>query len=104
MIGKKCQLRTREFVVPSLSVQEVEDFESDGTLDRVPANGRTYLVNKESRGPMVRVLHAALRHNYPEITEAEVRAELDLENVERAVSALMGASGLLGGGKGSGEA
>jgi hypothetical protein len=103
MIGKKVQLRTREFVIPSMSFEEVERFALDGTLAKVPANGLTMLALPESREAAMSVLLASLRWNYPEIKREDVAAELDLENCERAMSAVMGSSRLLSKEKGTGE-
>lgn len=95
MIGTKVQLRSKEYEVPSLSFDEVERFAKDGTLARVPMNGITMLAVPESREAAMVVLLAALRWNYPEITREEVARELDLDNAERAMAAVMGSSKLL---------
>lgn len=95
MIGTKVQLRSKVYEVPSLSFDEVERFSADGTLGKVPQNGITMLAIPESREAAMTVLLAALRWNYPEITRDEVAKELDLDNCERAMAAVMGSTKLL---------
>jgi hypothetical protein len=104
MIGTKVQLRTKEFVVPSLSFDEVEQFAKDGTLGKVPSNGITMLAMPESRAAAMAVLLSALRWNYPDITAADVGKELDLDNCERAMAAVMGSTRLFAKEKDQGEA
>ena len=104
MIGSAIKLRTKEYLVPSLSFDEVERFAKDGTLGKVPSNGITMLALPESRAAALAVLLASLRWNYPEITEDEVRRELDLDNCERAMAAVMGSSRLIPKEKEPGEA
>lgn len=93
--GTTVQLRTKQYVVPSLSFNEVERFALDGTLSKVPQNGITMLALPESRAAALEVLHTALRWNYPEISKEEVGNELDLDNCERAMAAVMGSTRLL---------
>lgn len=95
MIGTKVQMRSKAYQVPSLSFDEVEQFSLDGTLAKVPQNGITMLAMPESRAAAMTVLLAALRWNYPEITREEVARELDLDNCERAMAAVMGSTRLL---------
>lgn len=95
MIGTTIRLRSKEYQVPSLSFDEVEKFSLDGTLGKVPQNGITMLALPESREAAMVVLLSALRWNYPEITREEVARELDLDNCERAMAAVMGSTKLL---------
>jgi hypothetical protein len=106
VIGTKLKLRSNEYWVPSLSFDEVERFALDGTLAKVPQNGVTMLAIPESREAAMTVLLAALRWNYPEITRNEVARELDLDNCEMAMAAVMGSTKLLKLGQeaGAGEA
>lgn len=93
--GTKVELGGKEYVVPSLTLDQVEAFIADGTIDRVPQNGLTYIHVAESRQALVDVSHAALSRNYPNITREEIRAGLDLSSVSALVDAVMGASGLI---------
>jgi hypothetical protein len=95
MIGSKLQMRSKEYVVPSLSFDEVERFAKDGTLAKVPQNGITMIALEESREAAMTVLLTALRWNYPDITRDEVAKELDLDNCERAMATVMGSTKLL---------
>jgi hypothetical protein len=49
----------------------------------------------ESRDAAMVVLLSALKWNYPEITREEVGRELDLDNCESAMAAVMGSTRLL---------
>jgi hypothetical protein len=95
MIGTRVKFRSKEYVVPSLSFDEVERFSLDGTLDKVPMNGLTMVAVKESREAAMTVLLAALRWNYPEIAREEVAKELDLDCCARVMAAVMCSSKLL---------
>lgn len=100
--GATITLRGTEYVVPSLSFAEVRRFKADGTLDKLPWNGAAILAALEPGGPgyermdaAVTVVYAALKWNYPDITRETVDAALDLGNLETAMAAVLGASGLL---------
>ena len=94
MIGTKVHLRTKEYVIPSLSFDEVAQFALDGTLEQVPNKGAGLFVPAMREAAMA-VLLSALKWNYPEITREEVARELDLDNCERAMAAVLGATGLV---------
>lgn len=103
MIGTPVKCRTRELIVPSLSLDEALTLFKNGTLKRVPMSGLGILVGLfGGEGPgeapidaALDVILIALRHNYPEITREEISREVDLEGVERMVSAVLASSGLL---------
>lgn len=101
VIGRSVQFRTKSFVIPSLTFREVVAFTEDGNLDKLPSKG-VGLRFPDLRTALVKVLHAALRHNYPDLTEDQVIDEIDADCVPRVVAALMGESGLEE--SGSGEA
>lgn len=112
MIGTPVKCRTRELIVPSLSLNEALALFRDGTLKRVPMSGLGILVGLfggegSGEAPIdaaLDVIAVALRHNYPEITREEIAAEVDLESVERVISAVLASSGLLRKAGGEGEA
>lgn len=103
MIGITVKARTRDYVVPSLTLDEALTLFRAGTLKRVPMSGLGILVGLfGGEGPgeapidaALDVILIALRHNYPEITREEISREVDLDGVERMVSAVLASSGLL---------
>jgi hypothetical protein len=107
--GFPVRFRTREWTVPSLTLDEVESFTADGTLSKVPANGNGFearvslVVVPESRPALRSVLRAALAHNYGPDEVAQAMAEVDLENAGRIVDALMAATRLDRKERGEGE-
>lgn len=92
--GIKIDLGGREFHLPALTIAQLEEFEEDIVSVSKAALRETELFAKERFAAMARVIHAALSRNYPDIALDELRKMLDLENVGRAWSAVMGLSGL----------
>jgi hypothetical protein len=92
--GTQVSLGGQDYEVPSLTFDQVDEFEAKGTLDKIPSNGVTYLAVKDSRVALLDVAHAALSRNYPEMKREDLRKLIDLEAVEPLVDAVMSATGL----------
>jgi hypothetical protein len=98
------QLRTRKVEIKSLTLGDVIRFTEDGTLAKVPTPDTARVamvstVDKSYREAMIVVISAATG-----LKLEELQTELDLENVERVMAAVMGQSGLSERGKHEGEA
>jgi hypothetical protein len=92
--GETVSLGGTDYVVPSLTLDQVEELEASGAMEKVPANGMTYMAIKESRVALLDVAHAALSRNYPEMKREDLRKLIDLDAVEPLVDAVMSATGL----------
>jgi hypothetical protein len=92
--GVSITLGGREFILPSLTFRQVRQFSADGTLEKVPMNGATFIAKPECRDAAEVVLFAALSRNYPDLKLEQMADLLDLNVVEAAVAAVMGVSGL----------
>ncbi len=93
--GVKIDLGGHEYELPSLNLDQLEEFELDIAKVSESAVAGAEAFGKERLAAMARVIHAALTRNYPELVLSEVRKGLDLANVGRAWAAVMGVSGLL---------
>jgi hypothetical protein len=92
--GVKIELGGREFVLPALTLDQLEELEEDIATVSKLVTGEIESFGRERYKAMARVIHAALARNYPDMAIEEVRSLLDLSNVGRAWKAVMGVSGL----------
>ncbi len=85
--GVRFQLGPREYVVPSLSLDDA---------DRLwPKLGQlATLSDGDARAAMREAILTAIRRNYPELEEPDIRPHLDLGNYGPLFRAVMHASGL----------
>ena len=91
--GVKVDLGGREFIVPALRFGAVKRFTKDGTfalIDTMKAVG----LNEENIDAAIRVIHAALSLNYPEITEQDLLELVDLRTLPELLGGVTGQSRL----------
>jgi hypothetical protein len=80
------------YTVPPLTLGQID--RRQDALGKLQSGN--VLFNKEDRDTAVDVIHAALQRNYPDLTPEHVRDELlDAANIQIALAAVMGASGLV---------
>ena len=87
--GVSITLGGRKLIVPALTIKQVRV-----TL----ADDLKALDDKDANVSMMagqRVILAAIRRNYPEMSEEFIEDSLDLNNYKAVLSAIMGASGLV---------
>lgn len=85
--GETVTLGRQDYVLPPLSLRQVEKFQP-----RIDA----YLkgaVGGDTAGLMIDVVHNALSRNYPQMTRDEVGDLLDLKNLQPVFMALLRQSG-----------
>jgi hypothetical protein len=88
--GVMLELSGEVFECPPLSLGDLELMQ-----DRLEAlQLATSPTSRDSVGTVVDATHAALRRNYPEMTREAVASLLDVGNMQRAMLAVMGVSGL----------
>lgn len=90
--GQNLKLGKTEYVVPPLNLKAMRRL-----LPRITALKTVGLPSDEDLGTVVEVVHAALARNYPEITKWEVEDNLDIVNMKKALSIVLGQSGLTSG-------
>ncbi len=85
--GVKFNLNGKDYLVPALNLQQMEDMASD--LDIVLSSTGT-VPDKERIDIMVRVIKSAINRNYPEITEQDIKNGCDANNLIDIVMAIFG--------------
>ncbi len=91
--GVRVDLGGQEFVVPALRFGAVKRFTVDGTfasVDTMKVDGLT----ESNIDAAVRIIHAAMSLNYPEISEADVLELVDLRSLPQLLGAVTGQSRL----------
>lgn len=96
----KIKLRTKEYEVRSLTFAQVEKFATDDTFARCALKGVGLLGAPEVRAASMAVLAAGIEG----ATAEQLSAEIDLENFERVMAAVMGTSRIEPKGSKEGEA
>lgn len=89
--GQKLRLGDRDFVVPALTMAQVEQFEGD--LAR--AFQVSVLSPREDRELLLTIILAAVQRNYPSMTRDELAERMDLASMPRVFWAVVGYSGLV---------
>jgi hypothetical protein len=86
--GTQIELGGETYTVPPLSLETLEELEPQFQQLAAPAANL-----KERVQRLMPILLASFQRNYPEITEAKLRALLDLPSLNLAVDAIMRANG-----------
>jgi|GEM_PF-252490 len=93
--GVSISLNGRDYIVPALNMEQLEECEADLELisQRADESGG-FRALKERRAAMLRVIHVAVRRNYPDVSLEDVKKWVDLNNLNDVFDAVMGVSGL----------
>jgi hypothetical protein len=92
--GASIELGGTTYTVPPLNFRQLRDLEQDLlALGSVTAPGNLS-ISAVDVGRIVKVVHAALSRNYPDITIEEVEELVDLGNAKSLMAAVAGVSGL----------
>lgn len=86
--GETLQLGDQEYVIPPLSLEKLEELEGRFHALSTPAAGFS-----ERLQQLMPILLASFQRNYPEITEAELRSQLDLPSLNQLLQIIMAANG-----------
>ena len=86
--GESLQLGEQEYVIPPLSLEKLEELEDRFHALSAPAAGFS-----ERLQQLMPILLASFQRNYPEITEAELRSQLDLPSLNQLLQIIMAANG-----------
>lgn len=86
----KIQLRTREVEVESLTINDVDRFDSDGTFTKCPMDGLGLYKSKEAREAGLTVVFASLRRAAPDLTIEALGDEITIDNFRPLILAVMG--------------
>jgi hypothetical protein len=80
----------RDWIVPPLTLGQLRRL-----LPKVADMGRVDMQMDDAQlGVVVEIVGAALRRNYPEITDAQIEEMLDMGNAQAVMDAVRGGSGL----------
>jgi len=91
--GTPVRMGGRDFIVPALSMAQVEFYEMDGKLACAFEVGP--LSPPEDRMLAMEIILAAMQRNYPTMTLNELKELLDLRSTPKVFLAVMGMSGLI---------
>lgn len=86
--GKIVNMDGRDFVVPPLNLKAFQSLEEELKT----YNGKP---NVEQLATAVKLAHAAMIRNYPDLTADEMADMMDLGNMAEVMDAVMGGSGLV---------
>jgi hypothetical protein len=79
----------RDYIVPSLSVEQFKQhYELLKASPREDENSADFIANR------IPIIGAALRRNYPEVTDAQLLEIVDLTTFNQLILAVQGASGM----------
>lgn len=88
--GKVVRLRDgNDWIMPPLTLREVDQY--DDVFVTLNAN----LLKRENRQQLIRIMHTALVHNYPTLTEEEVADLIDFRNAKTLTAALFDLNGFV---------
>jgi hypothetical protein len=91
--GKWVTFGDDEYRMPPLALQSIIDLEEDFTI----AAGVVGMPNQNQLDSIFKIVHAALKRNYPDVPLEEMREMLDVQNTFVALDAVMAASGFVRG-------
>jgi hypothetical protein len=86
--GTTLELGDQEYVIPPLSLEKLEELEP-----RFHALGTPTGSFSERLKQLMPILLASFQRNYPEITEAQLRSQLDLPALNQLLQIIMTANG-----------
>ena len=89
--GLKINLGGEERVVPPLSFKRLRNLKAEMEVIQTVQTGTE--LTDEQAGAMIKIVHAAITRNYPDMTEDELSEMLDLGNIGKITKAVMGQSG-----------
>lgn len=81
----------KEYVIPALNIGQVRRFQEDGTFSKASGNADS----PEKMSAQIKVIHTAMKRNYPEITTEEIEEMVDMGNLVKIVAAVFGQSGMV---------
>jgi hypothetical protein len=99
--GAVMTINGQEYVIPALNFKALRKLRADlDMLGKVESNRP---LTDDEADAFVRVFHAALVRNYPDMTTDDVEELVDFRNLVPLMTAIMGASGFVAGGAAAGS-
>lgn len=90
LYGTTVTLRGSDYVIPPLNLEQIQRLAPDIVAMRTVTVDNAM----ETVPTTIRVVHDALKTNYPDITPEDVAGLVDFANLAAVVNAIMGVSGL----------
>ena len=90
--GVNIRMSGQDFIVPPLNFRQLKVFRS---LINNISTGKAKNMTEDQTESLIKVVHAAMTRNYPDITMEEVEELIDLKNMMPVVNAVMNVSGLV---------
>ena len=92
--GAWVQMGDKAYKVAPLNFKALRELA--GNISALQGIEKGQMPNAEQMGILVKLAHASIQRNYPDITEEQVAEDLDFGNFTSVLNAVMGASDLLG--------
>jgi len=89
--GINLKLGNKDYVIPPLNLKAVRKFQNE-IMTMTSIKGA---ITDEQMNSVVKVIHAAISRNYPDITTDELEEIIDLKNMQEVIPAILAASGFL---------
>jgi hypothetical protein len=89
--GVKIKLGGKDYIVPPLSFKRLKNLKPEMEVIKTVAP-QTELTDDQIEA-MIRIIHAAISRNYPDLKEEDLFDLLDLGNIGKITAAVMGQSG-----------
>jgi len=94
--GVVIKMGGKEYTVPPLNFKRIRALKPQ--IEQLSTSNST--LNDEQMDVAIEVVHSAMERNYPDLRKEHIEEMLDLGNVHKVLSAIMGVSGM----QASGEA
>lgn len=89
--GKTINLGGTEYVVPPLNLGQIRRLQKDiEKINQLDARS----LDDNAVDTMIKIIHAGLSRNYPEMTKKQLEDLIDLGNMREVTQAVLGVSGL----------
>lgn len=87
----------KEYLLPPLNFKALRAMQGDLVALGSVADGNAATLTQEKMDTVIKIVHAALVRNYPDIQVSDVEELVDMANFRQVFSVLLGMSGLVRG-------
>lgn len=87
--GTKMVLGGEEYILAPLSFTQLDEGRDKDLIKAQQCISSRDIFSKEYRDTMVRLVHASVSRNHPDVTEEKVRKILDIDNAAKTFRALL---------------
>jgi len=92
--GVPVELGSKKLIMPPLNFRQLKELKPELAAINNLAKMEGLEIPDDAREALVKVVHAALSRNYPQLSPEEVEDGLDMYNMQTTMKAVAGVSGL----------